>query len=138
MNDFLEELRGISVMPEDDILDHLELMLASIALIQERMKKINLPDDFMISPDGVTVLDSVSMRLQVIGESVRKLQRVDSDLLRRYPAIEWDKLARFRDLISHHYANVDYEIVYDICRTHLPRLKNVLQKMLSELPSTPI
>ena len=125
-------------MHEDEISDHLELMLESIDLIQGRMKKICLPDDFVISPDGLTVLDSVSMRLQVIGESVRKIQKLDLDFLCRYPAIEWDKLARFRDLVSHHYANVDHEIVYDICRTHLPRLKNVLQRMLSDLPSTNI
>jgi len=88
-------------MHEDEISDHLELMLESIALIQGRIKKIDSPDDFVISPDGLTVLDSVSMRLQVIGESVRKLQKLGPDFLRHYPAIEWGKIARFRDLISH-------------------------------------
>lgn len=36
--------------------------------------------------------------------------------------IEWNKIARFRDLVSHHYEQVDYEIVYDICKNHLPKL----------------
>jgi len=73
------------------------------------------------------------MRLHVIGESVRKVQKLDPMFLERYSAIEWDKLARFRDLVSHHYANIDHEIVYDICKVHIPSLKGTLQKMRADL-----
>jgi uncharacterized protein with HEPN domain len=121
-------------MREEEILDHLDLMLESISLIEERFSRIRLPEDFVLSSDGVTLLDAVSMRLQVIGESVRKIQKLDSSFVDRYPAIQWDKLARFRDLVSHHYATIDHEIVYDICRVHIPVLKGTLQKMRSDLP----
>jgi uncharacterized protein with HEPN domain len=73
------------------------------------------------------------MRLQVIGESVRKIQKVDPSFLTHYSTIEWDKLARFRDLVSHHYANIDHEIVYDICRVHIPNLRATLLKIRSDL-----
>lgn len=49
--------------------------------------------------------------------------------MQRYADIEWDKIARFRDLVSHHYEHVDHEIVYDICETHIPKLREVIQKM---------
>jgi uncharacterized protein with HEPN domain len=94
-----------------------------------------VPEDFVLSADGATILDAVSMRLQVIGESVRKFQKLDPSFLNRYPNIEWDKLARFRDLVSHHYTHIDHEIVFDICKVHIPKLKNTLQKMRSDLPS---
>jgi len=125
-------------MHEDEILDLLDLMLESVGLIEMRFSRIRLPGDFVLSSDGVTLLDSVSMRLQVIGESVRKIQKLDASFLRSYSMVDWDKLARFRDLVSHHYTHVDHEIVYDICKTHLPKLKDTLQKMRSMLPAADI
>jgi len=120
-------------MSEDEVLDILDLMVESIQLVQERFAKIQVPDDFVLTPNGVTMLDAISMRLQVIGESVKRLQKVKHNFLQRYDEIEWEKIARFRDLVSHHYEHVDHEIVYDICDVHIPRLRNVVQKMLFEL-----
>jgi len=73
------------------------------------------------------------MRLQVIGESVRKIQKIDSSFLDSYSAVEWNKIARFRDLVSHHYDQVDHEIVFDICKVHIPTLKLTLQRIPSDI-----
>jgi len=123
-------------MHEDEIVDILHLMLESTELIEKRVSRIRVPEDFVLSADGVTILDAVSMRLQVIGESVRKIQKVNPSYLNRYSIIEWDKLARFRDMISHHYTHIDHEIIFDICRVHIPNLKDTLKKMHSDLPAT--
>jgi len=120
-------------MHEDAIRDNLEFMFESVELIEKRFSGIRLPEDFVLSSDGVTLLDAVTMRLQVIGESVRKIQKMDPAFLNCYSDIEWDKLARFRDLVSHHYANIDHEIVFDICKVHIPKLKNILQKIRADL-----
>ena len=120
-------------MHEEELFDYLELMLHSIELIESRFQKIRIPDDFVESSDGITFLDAISMRLQVIGESVRKTQKVDPLFLKRYSEIEWDKIARFRDFVSHHYSQVDHEIVFDICKVHVPKLKIALQKIHSEI-----
>jgi uncharacterized protein with HEPN domain len=120
-------------MHEDEIFDILHFMLESTELIEKRFSRIRVAEDFVLSADGVTMLDAVSMRLQVIGESVRKIQKVDPSFLTRYSNIEWDKLSRFRDLVLHHYANIDHEIVYDICRVHIPSLKATLLKIRSDL-----
>jgi uncharacterized protein with HEPN domain len=121
-------------MHEDEIVDCVDLMLESIKLIESRYLKIRLPDEFVQSADGITLLDAISMRLQVIGESVRKIQKMNASFFDPYSAIEWDKIARFRDLVSHHYDQIDHEIVYDICKVHIPKLKSTLQKIRSELP----
>ena len=34
---------------------------------------------------------------------------------------------KLRDIISHHYEHMDHEIVYDICKNHLPSLKKAVQ-----------
>lgn len=116
-------------MPDNEIADILDSILECIKLIQERFSQIQMPDDFVKSSNGVTLLDAISMRLQVIGELVKRIQKIDPSLLDQYPVIKWDSIARFRDLVSHHYEHVDYEIVYDICDTHIPKLKEVIQRM---------
>lgn len=121
-------------MPEEEIADYLDLMLESIELIESRFLKIGLPDEFVQSSNGVTYLDAISMRLQVIGESVRKIQKIEPSFLKQYPEVEWDKIARFRDLVSHHYSQIDHEIVFDICKVYIPELKAALRKIQSDLP----
>ena len=116
-------------MSREEVLDSLELIDDSIGLVQERFSRIRVAEDFVNTSEGVTLLDAISMRLQVIGESVKQIQKRDALFLQRYSEIEWDKIARFRDLVSHHYQHVDHEIVYDICKTHIPKLREVVQKM---------
>jgi uncharacterized protein with HEPN domain len=116
-------------MSKDEIIDILELIAESIQLVQERFSRIQEADDFVNTAEGVTLLDAISMRLQVIGESVKQIQKIDASFLKDHPEIEWDKIARFRDLVSHHYQHVDHEIVYDICCTHVPILREVVRKM---------
>lgn len=119
-------------MPENEIDDLLELMLQCIQLIQERFIKIKEPDDFVVSPEGVTMLDAITMRLQVIGESVKKIQKTNPSILLNYYDIEWDKISRLRDLVSHHYEEVDNEIIFDICKNHIPQLEITIRKIVKQ------
>ncbi len=119
----------------EEITDYLDLMLESIELIESRFSKIGVADEFVQSSNGITYLDAISMRLQVVGESVRKIQKIKPSFLKRYSEIEWDKIARFRDFVTHHYSQVDHEIVFDICKVHIPQLKAALNKIRSDLPS---
>ena len=114
-------------MPKEEIIDSLDLIIESARLVQERFLKIREAEDFVSTSDGVTLLDAIAMRLQVIGESVKQIQKIDSSFLLGYPEIEWEKISRFRDLVSHHYDHVDHEIVYDICITHIPLLIKAVQ-----------
>lgn len=121
-------------MHEEEIVDYLDLILDSIGLIESRLLDIRTPDTFVQSMNGMTLLDAISMRLQVIGESVRKTQKLAPSILEKYPDINWDKIARFRDFVSHHYDQIDHEIVYDICKKHIPKLKKTVRKIRSDLP----
>ena len=117
-------------MPNPILRDNLQVILESIDLIEERFSKINVADEFLTSPEGVLLLDAVSMRLQVIGETVKKINKIEPLLFERYPDVEWSKIMRLRDIISHHYEMVDHEIIFDICENHLPRLKSTIQKII--------
>jgi len=120
-------------MPEEEIVDILDLIIDSIDLVQKRFTKSSDPEDFISTSDGVTFLDAISMRLQVIGESVKRIQKKDLSFLNRYAQIEWDKIARFRDLVSHHYDHVDHEIVYDICQNYIPKLRQIIEITIKDL-----
>jgi uncharacterized protein with HEPN domain len=105
-------------------------------LIRERFSTIKLADNLILTAEGVTLLDAICMRLQVIGESVKQIQKIDQPFLEKYSEIEWDKIARFRDLVSHHYEHVDHEVVYDICKAHIPKLGEVIPEMRTAFSET--
>ncbi len=97
------------------IRDNLQIILESIVLIEHRFSKINSAEDLVSSEDGVLILDAIAMRLQVVGELLKKINKVDKSILENYPQIEWDNIMRLRDIVSHHYEKVDHEIIFDIC-----------------------
>ena len=50
----------------------------------------------------------------------------------RFSKIEWDMIMRLRDIISHHYDTIDHEIIYDICRRHIPLLKKTIKQIIED------
>ena len=76
------------------------------------------------------MLDAISLRIQIIGELLKKIDKIDNSLLKRYPEIEWEKIVRLRDIISHHYEMIDHEIIFDICIHHIPKLKATVQRII--------
>ena len=119
-------------MLDDIVRDNLESVLESIALIEGRFSKVNVADDSVESPEGILLLDAVCMRLQVIGELIKKIDKIDASLLEKYSVVEWSKIMKLRDIISHHYDRMDHEIIFDICKNHIPVLKQTLLKILEE------
>ena len=119
-------------MLDDIIRDNLQIILESIVLIEKRFSKINSADDFVSSADGVLILDAIAMRLQVVGELLKKINKMNKSLLENYQEIEWDKIMRLRDIVSHHYEKVDYEIIFDICKNHIPRLKSTIHEIIDK------
>ena len=117
-------------MLEDVIRENLQIIIESIGLIEERFEKINSADDFVSNAHGTLVLDAISMRLQIVGELFKKIDKIDNSLLRRNPEIEWEKIMRLRDIISHHYEMIDHEIIFDICNNHIPKLKATVQRII--------
>ncbi len=117
-------------MSETFLVDNLEGIYEAILLIEERFAKVKCADDFVLTPQGVLILDSIAMRLQIIGELVKKIEKLDSTFFKKYPDTEWTMIARLRDIISHHYDVIDHEIIYDICKNHIPTLKETVSTIL--------
>ena len=54
-------------MPDDLLMENLGRIIDSIELIATRFTEIAKANDFVLSTNGVLLLDSTCMRLQVIG-----------------------------------------------------------------------
>jgi uncharacterized protein with HEPN domain len=116
------------------VLEILRQIQNSINIILKRFSKIKEPDDFVESEEGLEKLDSICMQLIAIGESLKQIDKItDGKFLVNYPQIEWDKAKKMRDIIAHHYFDIDEEIVFNVCQKHLPLMLDVIQKMISDL-----
>ena len=108
-------------------------ILLSIALIEERFESISGRDDFLEDHNGLEKLDAISMRLQSIGEAIKNILKRDEEVLTRYAEKEyWSNIVKFREIISHHYIDIDSEIVFDICDEDIKELKEIFLKIEKE------
>lgn len=71
---------------------------------------------------------AVERNLQIIGEAVHRLS---TEMKAENPEIEWDEIYATRNVVVHHYFGVDNSIVWDILQEDLPRLKAVVDHILS-------
>lgn len=72
------------------------------------------------------IRDSFLISVSQIGELVSK---ISPETCRRYfPDIEWQQIRGMRNIIVHVYANVDYDIVWDVINEEAPKLKQTLLK----------
>ncbi|MCS2870812.1 DUF86 domain-containing protein [Bacteroides xylanisolvens] len=79
-------------------------------------------------------LESTCMLLIAIGEGVKGVDKLtDKKLLSFYPGMDWKGVMGMRDIIAHHYFDLDAEIVYDVIKHDLPKLKDVLQQIVDDL-----
>jgi uncharacterized protein with HEPN domain len=117
-------------MHENVIHDRLQRILESITLIKERTAKVAKAKDLVRPEDGAMLVDSIALRLQVIGEHVKKIDTIDSTIFPEKLQIDPDPIIRFRDFISHHYEKTDYEIIFDIINSNLPELEMKINSYL--------
>ncbi len=116
-------------MSDSSLQQRIELVLRVIGIIEKRMRKIHTADDFVADDDGLTMMDAVAMRLQQISETVKKIDKAAPDLLPS-AGVDVKSIIRFRDFISHHYDEADYEVLFDICKIAIPELKMQLLKIV--------
>ncbi len=102
--------------------------------ILERFQPVKTVSDFTDSPAGMEKLDSLCMLLIAIGEALKNLDKTtNKSFLRRFPQVDWKRAKGMRDIISHHYFETDAEVIYDVCKNHIPELAQTINKMIREL-----
>ena len=109
-------------------------ILSAANRIERRCADIENPDDFLISDEGLDKLDAICMMLITIGENLKNLDKItDSTLLPQYPEVDWKGAKGMRDIISHHYFDLNAEIVLTICKERIPGLIETIKNMIATL-----
>ena len=99
------------------LLSTLEDIKYSLELILKRANNINSSDDFLKDENGLQKLDSIAMRLSAIGEGFKNIDKLSNNqLLIKYPNIPWKNVKGIRDILSHHYFDLDAEVIFNICK----------------------
>ena len=102
--------------------------------ILTRFQVISHSSDFTDNLDGVEKMDAICMRLIVIGESLKNLDKItNGTLLPKYPEVDWKKAKGMRDILTHHYDDINAEAVFLTCRDKIPQLLKIIQKMIKEI-----
>jgi uncharacterized protein with HEPN domain len=121
-------------MDKTNNLELLTFVLESIKMVKKRFEGITSSDDFTYSEDGMMRLDAISMRLQSIGEALKNIDKRDRDLLLEVAdKTYWSNIIRTREIISHHYIDIDSETIFMICDEKLDDLENKVSVLMNKL-----
>ena len=115
-----------------------EAMLGKIEQAIERILDNSRPIDsyhyYLVSPGGMERLESTCMLLMAIGEGLKGIDKLTEKLLfAKYPEVDWKVAMGMRDIIAHHYFDLDAAVVYDVEKNYLPFMLATIKKIRKEL-----
>lgn len=112
----------------------LDKVIESLEIILQRTENIHCVNDFLDSVTGALLLDGVCMKLIATGESIKNLDKLSGGkLLVQYPEIPWREVMGMRDIIVHHYFEVDADVIFNTVKQNVPLLMNTLKQMRKDL-----
>lgn len=86
---------------------------------------------YYLTPAGMERLESTCMLLIAIGESIKGVDKLtNKELLPQFPSIDWKGAMGIRDIIAHHYFDLDAEIVYNVVKSNLPEMLVAVEEMI--------
>ena len=114
--------------------DILEQVLEATYRVLNRFEHISSVEDFTNSPEGLEKLDSICMPIIAIGESLKQIDKITgNELLSKYSQIDWKGAKGMRDIISHHYFDIDAEEIFWVCKHQIKPLSNTIKEIIKDL-----
>lgn len=124
----------VSMHNEELLYYSLKRILATIERIINNSKAIEDSQYYVLSPAGMERLESTCMLLLAIGESIKGIDKMtQKQLLSKYPEVDWRGVMGIRDIIAHHYFDIDETIVFDVVKNKLPEMRNTIERMIENL-----
>lgn len=78
--------------------------------------------------DDPTIRRAVERSFTIIGEAAKKLTE---EFRSEHSDLPWDWMARKRDLLAHHYHQVNCVIVWETMREDIPKVLQVMAQIVS-------
>ena len=122
-------------MHDEELLYYsLKWIASTIERIINNSQAIDDSQYYVLSPAGMERLESTCMLLLAIGESIKGIDKMTrKQLLPNYPEVDWKGAMGIRDIIAHHYFDIDESIVFDVVKNKLPGMLETINKMIEEL-----
>ena len=109
-------------------LDTLSQIKDTLSMIMARTSHIHKVES------GMILLDSVCMKLVAVGEAIKNLDKItNKELLLKYPAVNWKDIKGMRDIIVHHYFDIDASVILYSLQKEVPDLYSTICVMLRDL-----
>jgi uncharacterized protein with HEPN domain len=80
-----------------------------------------------------TLKRAIVRSIEIIGEATKK---IPADFKVRWSAVSWRNMAGMRDKLIHDYMGVDYTLVWDVVKNHLPMLKGQIKMIIEKEESS--
>src|SRR5699024_1281468 len=102
-----------------------------IAIIQEAVDAIKTyrPETKAVFMADGLVQDAILMRLQVIGEHLSRIRRIDEERFSQIADPDWYKIIGLRHVISHGYETIDWDLIWLIIHDQLSTFETSLDRM---------
>jgi len=116
------------------ILDALENIEQSLNDILEWSAAVHSVDCFLASPSGDILLNAICMKIFAVGEELKSIdKRTNGQLFPLYSAINWKEAMKMRDIIAHHYFEIDAEVVFSTLRHDIQPLLETIKQIKNDL-----
>lgn len=115
----------------------LEQINEALKTVMTRFEPVLDSNYFTDSPAGKEKLDGICMQLIAIGESLKNIDKLtNKQLLQEYAEIDWTGAKGVRDIISHHYFDIDAEEIFWICDQQIKPMQQTVEKMIRDIHAT--
>jgi uncharacterized protein with HEPN domain len=122
-------------MYDKDLLLEVLMQTADAAKrVIQRFEPVHSAAYFTDTPEGMEKLDAICMVLIAIGESLKNIDKITGKkLLLRYPEVDWKGAKGLRDIVSHHYFDVDAEEIFWVCENKMKPLASTIEKIINDI-----
>lgn len=121
----------------NQVLIILEQINEALKTVMTRFEPVKDSNYFTDSPVGKEKLDSICMQLIAIGESLKNIDKLtNKQLFKDYIEIDWTGAKGVRDIISHHYFDIDAEEIFWICDQQIKPMQLTVEKMIVDIGAT--
>ena len=110
-----------------DYLEHI------VEAIERAVSYLEALQNFEAFEQSRQLQDAVVRNIEIIGEAVNQIQRVAPDFIDRHPEVPWPQMGAMRNRMIHGYFLVDPKIVWTTVKNDLPRLRQQIDDLLTEL-----
>jgi len=77
---------------------------------------------------------AVERHMEIIGEAAGRVSR---EFRAKHPEIPWRGIIGQRNVLIHHYGEINQELVWRVAALHVPELIRMLEALLPEPPDAP-